>query len=43
MNTLLTINIPLGHSEEEDIDFSEYEGKFIVAETLVFAKQNFGL
>ena len=38
--TLLSINIPLGHPEEEDIDFSEYEGKFLIAETLVFAKQN---
>ena len=38
--TLLSVNIPLGHPEEEDIDFSEYEGKFLIAETLVFAKQN---
>ena len=37
--TLLKINIPQGHPEEEDIDFSLYEGKFLVVECLAFAKQ----
>ena len=37
--TLLEINISLGHPEEEDMDFSLYEGKFLIVECLAFAKQ----